>query len=134
MGKIVKMLSILLAMVALPMSVACSSDSEEDEVFDINKAYGTWMCIQSTDSYQGHSQNGLLVGAQITINKGGTYSSTASSFGRTGTYTYTGNQITARSSSGDTFVVTVSINGDKMTWSGTASTGVSFKYVFQKET
>lgn len=134
MKKIIKMLSILLAMVALPMIFACSSDHAEEEVLDIQKAYGTWMCIQSTDTYHGQSHNGLLVGVQVTINKGGTYTSTSLDFGYSGTYTYTGNKITARNSSGDTFVVKVSINGDRMTWSGTASTGISFKYIFQKET
>ena len=124
----------MLAAIILPMTIACNSnDVEESDVFDINQAYGTWMCIQSTDTYQSTSLDGLLVGAEITINKGGTYSSTASSFGHTGTYYYKGNQITAKSSSGDTFVVTVSIKGDKMNWKGTASTGVSFRYVFQRE-
>ena len=54
------------------------------------------------------------------------------SFGASGTYSVSGNQITARSSAG-TFVVTVTINGDKMTWNGTASNGTSFHYVFQRE-
>ncbi len=41
-------------------------------------------------------------------------------------------QITAKSSAG-TFVVTVTISGNKMTWNGTASNGVTFHYVFQRE-
>ena len=124
--------TMLLALVALPMAVACSSD-DDDEPFDINKAVGTWMCIQSTDSYQGSSQDGLLVGAEITINNNGTYTSTSSNFGYSGTFTTDNNQITAKSSNGGSFVVTVSIKGDKMTWKGTANNGVTFKYVFQKE-
>ncbi|MBQ5872455.1 MAG: lipocalin family protein, partial [Bacteroidaceae bacterium] len=88
--------------------------------------------VKSTDTYQGMSQDGLLVGAQIKINENGTFTSTSYNFGRSGTYTYKGNQITAKSSAG-TFVVTVTIDGDKMTWRGTSSTGVSFQYVFQRE-
>ncbi|MBQ8715340.1 MAG: lipocalin family protein [Prevotella sp.] len=54
----------------------------------------------------------------VTIKNNGTYTSTASTFGYSGTYTISGNSITAKSDSGDTFVVTVTISGDKMTWNG----------------
>lgn len=130
MAKTIKLLSVLMFALALPMIVACSND--ESEPFDIKKAVGTWMCVKSTDTYQGMSQDGLLVGTQIKINENGTFTSTSYNFGRSGTYTYKGNQITAKSSAG-TFVVTVTIDGDKMTWRGTSSTGVSFQYVFQRE-
>lgn len=127
-----KKLLFLLSIIALPMVVACSS-SDENEPFDINNAIGTWMCIQSRDTYQGQSQEGLLVGAEITIYKDGTYTSTSNNFGYNGTYTSNGNQITAKNKSGGSFVVTVSIKGDKMTWNGTANNGVNFSYVFQRE-
>ena len=134
MEKFLKLLSIImLAVIVMPMAVSCSND-EVEEPFDINKAIGTWMCIQSTDTYMGQSQDGLLVGKEITVNKGGTYTSTSYEFGYNGTYyTYTDNKITAKNNRGETFVVTVSFSGDKMTWKGTASTGVSFHYIFQKE-
>ncbi len=126
----------MLLLLVLPMTIACSSKDDEsnDSPFNINDAIGTWMCIQSTDTYQGYSQTGLLVGAEITINNNGTYTSTSSNFGYNGTYTTNGNKITAKSVSGSTFVVTVSISGSKMIWKGTASNGVNFDYVFQKET
>lgn len=126
-------LAALLLLIALPMTIACSS-KDDDEPFNINDAIGTWMCIQSTDTYQGISQTGLLVGAEIKVNGNGTYTSTAKDFGYTGTYTTNGNKITAKSSTGSTFVVTVSFSGSTMIWKGTASNGVNFHYVFQKET
>jgi len=42
------------------------------------------------------------------------------------------NTITARNKRGDTFVVKVTIKDNRMTWEGTASTGVKFKYLFNK--
>ena len=102
----------------------------------MNQAVGTWMCIESKDTYRGQSANGLLVGTEITIKADGTYTSTASSgtsvMGESGTYTINGNNITARTT-GYTFVMTASFNGNRMTWNGTASNGVNFHYVFQKE-
>ena len=91
------------------------------------------MCIQSLDTYQGQSREGLLVGVEITVKSDGTYTSTSTNFGYTGTYTTSGNIITAKSSNSGSFVVAVSISGDKMTWDGTANNGVTFRYVFQKE-
>ena len=90
------------------------------------------MCIKSTDKYQGKSVEDLLVGAEITVKSDGTFTSTKASIGKNGTYTIKDNVITAKSDAGS-FVVYVSINGDRMTWEGTASNGVSFTYVFQKE-
>jgi hypothetical protein len=133
MEKFLKLFStIMLAVIVMPMAVSCSND-EVEEPFDINKAIGTWMCIQSTDTYMGQSYDGLLVGKEITVNKGGTYTSTSYDFGYSGSYTYTGNKITAKNSRDETFVVTVSFSEEKMNWKGTASTGVSFHYIFQKE-
>lgn len=116
--------------------VSCGGDDSDDGSRGnelVTKAVGTWMCTSSTDSARGASVDGLMVGKQITINNNGTYTSTASTFGYSGTYTVKGNSITAKSENGDTFVVTVTISGDKMTWNGTASNGTSFHYVFIRE-
>lgn len=135
-----KFWSILLLMIAaIPLVMSCGGDDEEsggggDRDGDlISKAIGTWMCTQSTDTGQGQTYQGLMVGKEVTINANGTYTSTAQSFGYTGNYTASGNKITARSNNGSSFVITVSISGDRMTWDGTASSGVTFKYVFVRE-
>ncbi|WP_288279844.1 lipocalin family protein [uncultured Prevotella sp.] len=135
--KQLKIWSMMMLMVmVMPLVMACSSDDGDDDGARDEKlvaeAVGSWMCIQSTDSQGSNSINGLMVGKEVTIKKDGTFTSTAPSFGSSGTYTVSGNKITARSNAG-TFVITVSISGDKMTWSGTASNGVTFRYVFQKE-
>lgn len=129
--------SILMLMVmALPMMVACGGDDNDDDGARghnlVTEAVGTWMCIESTDSQGGRSMEGLMVGKEVNIKSDGTYTSTAPSFGTSGTYTISGNLITAKSSAG-TFVVTVSISSNRMTWNGTASNGVTFHYVFQRE-
>ncbi len=122
-------------MMMVVVITACSGDNNDGNI-DVNQAVGTWMCIQSTDTYRGQSVTGLLVGTEITIKADGTYTSTASSstsvMGKSGSYTINGNTITARTS-GYTFVMTASFNGNRMTWDGTATNGVNFHYVFQKE-
>jgi hypothetical protein len=128
--------TLMLIVMTLPIMVACgSNDNDDDGARDtnlVNEAVGTWMCTQSTDSQAGYSFDGLMVGKEVSIKRDGTFTSTAPSFGASGTYSISGNQITAKSSAG-TFVVTVTISGNKMTWNGTASNGVTFHYVFQRE-
>ena len=136
--KILKSWSLLLLLVvALPMMTSCSKDGDDDKPINMTDAVGTWMCIESTDTYRGNTHTGLLVGTEVTIKSNGTYTSTASSsssiMGKSGTYTLSGNTITAKNTEGYTFVITASINGNKMRWKGTASNGVNFSYLFQRE-
>jgi hypothetical protein len=135
MKKCKKYYLLLMLVVALPMMMSCSKDSDNDTPQGaelVKEAVGTWMCTYSLDSAGGRSYEGLMVGKEVTINSDGTYTSTAQTFGYSGTYTINGNTITAKSSSG-TFIVTVAISGIQMTWNGTASNGTTFKYVFKKE-
>ena len=123
----------LLLLMTMPLVMSCGDDDEgsgnEADSNLINKAIGTWMCTQSTDKGQGQTYDGLMVGKEVTINADGTYTSTAQSFGYTGNYTVSGNKITARSNNGSTFVITVSIKGDQMTWDGTASNEIGRAHV-----
>ena len=132
-----KILSIMLSILIIPLLVSCgdndekaSSTSGEDLII---KASGTWMCTQSVDTQNGQSYQGLMVGKEITINPNGTYTSTTPTFGYSGTYKVSGNKITAHSDAGGTFIINVSISGDRMTWDGTANNGVSFRYIFERE-
>lgn len=122
---------ILLSIQDYSLSLLAHRDGARDTNL-VNEAVGTWMCTQSTDSQAGYSFDGLMFGREVSIKRDGTFTSTAPSFGASGTYSISGNQITAKSSAG-TFVVTVTISGNKMTWNGTASNGVTFHYVFQRE-
>lgn len=121
----------------VPMMVSCGDNDEKDNTPSgddlIIKASGTWMCTQSVDTQGSNTFQGLMVGKEITINPNGTYTSTAPTFGYSGTYTVSGNKITAHSDAGGTFIINVSISGDRMTWEGTASNGVSFRYIFERE-
>ena len=135
--KKLKFLNILMLVVMIvPFIASCGSDDKDSNNVPAEElakmAVGTWMCTESIDTYQGESARDLQVGKEITIKGDGTYTSTSSSMGYSGTYTTSGNSFTAKSSAG-TFVVSVTINGNKMTWNGTASNGVSFKYIFTKE-
>ena len=125
---------IVLAILSVCM-VSCSNDENNDSSGDdlVNEAIGTWMCTSSTDSAMGYTVEGLMVGKEVTIKNNGTYTSTSPTFGYSGTYNIKGNTITAKSSNGDTFIVNVTISGDKMTWNGTASNGTTFKYIFTRE-
>lgn len=132
--KQLKNLGILLLVTMMAVVTSCSSDDDGAKDSELVKqAVGTWMCTESTDSAAGQTYNGLMVGKQVTINSDGTYTSTASTFGYNGTFTISGNKITAKSSTGATFVVTVNISGDTMTWNGTASNGTTFRYIFIRE-
>ena len=128
---------LLLAVLMMPMMVSCGGDEEKTEVVSdgelISKAIGTWMCVQSTDKQNGQSYDGLMVGKEVTINAGGTYTSTSQSFGYTGTYSVNGNTVTVKSNSGGTFVITVTFSGKRMVWDGAANNGVTFKYIFDRE-
>lgn len=106
----------------------------ESGVADLQSlAIGTWKCTQSTDTWQnGNSYTGLMVGKEITIKNDGTYTSTSSDFGTSGSYTISGNKIIAKSISGSMFDITVTFSGDNMTWNGVTNNGITFKYVFQK--
>ena len=126
-------LSMLLLSASL---ISCGDDNDNssasgDDV--MSRAIGTWMCTQSTDTQQSNSYYGLMVGKEISIFGNGTYTSTSASFGYSGTYSISGNKITAHSDSGGTFVITVNISGDRMEWNGTASNGVTFRYIFERE-
>ena len=68
----------------------------------------------------------------VTIKNDGTYTSTSSDFGTSGSYTISGNKIIANSISGSMFDITVTFSGDNMTWNGVTNNGITFKYVFQK--
>ena len=135
--KNLKILSIMLTILMIPLMVSCGDNDEKDNTPSgddlIIKASGTWMCTQSLDTQNGQSYQGLMVGKEIKISPNGTYTSTASTFGYSGTYTVSGNTITARSNAGGTFLITVTINGSRMTWDGTANNGVSFRYIFERE-
>ena len=135
--KNLKILSIMLSILIIPLMVSCGDNDEKDSSPSgddlIIKASGTWMCTQSVDTQNGQSYQGLMVGKEITINPNGTYTSTTPTFGYSGTYTVSGNKITAHSDAGGTFIINVSISGDRMTWDGTASNGVSFRYIFERE-
>lgn len=133
--KTISLFVALLCSMFVVSSCGSDNDNDDDGARDsqlIAEASGTWMCVESTDTQYGYTAEGLLVGKEVTIKKDGTFTSTAPSFGKSGTFTVSGNSITAKSEVG-TFVVTVTVSGGKMTWDGTASNGVSFHYVFQRE-
>lgn len=126
---------LLFVVMIMPFATSCGDDTSE-AISDgelISKAVGTWICDQSIDTQNGQSYRDMMVGKEITIHADGTYISTAQSFGYTGVYSVSGNTITAKSHSGGTFVFSVTFSGVKMIWEGTANNGVSFRYIFNRE-
>ena len=132
-NKIRSILVMLVVSVTAIVFTSCSSDDDGDGSKDINvqEVAGTWTCTASTDSKDGKTTTGYMVGKSITINEDGSFSSTASTIGN-GTWTLKGNQIIAKNTSGDTFTATLSVSGSTMKWTGTTSYGYSFDYTWKK--
>lgn len=132
--KIFSYLLIVLPLVMIaPLMTACSNDDKEDEyIIKVEDAIGKWYCVKSTDISGGYTMENLFVGHIVTINGDGTYTSTSSSFGTSGTYAITGNKILVITNDGQRrFVLTVSIKGGSMIWKGSGE-GVTFTYIFEK--
>lgn len=123
----------MLAVVTMAFVTACSSsDDGGGETVDVSKAVGTWYCVSSTDRAGEYTMSNLFVGHSVTINSNGTYTSTSSSFGTSGSYKINGNKIVVNTNGGRAFMITVSFSGNRMTWNGSGE-GVNFTYVFEKE-
>lgn len=132
-NKFWSILVMLVVSVSAMFFASCSSDDDGDGSKDINvqEVAGTWTCTASTDSKDGKTTTGYMVGKSITINEDGSFSSTASTIGN-GTWSLKGNQITAKNTSGNSFSATLSVSGSTMKWNGTTSYGYSFDYTWKK--
>ena len=66
--KNLKILSIMLSILIIPLMVSCGDNDEKDSSPSgddlIIKASGTWMCTQSVDAQNGESYQGLMVGKE----------------------------------------------------------------------
>lgn len=129
---------LLLVVLTMLLVISCGDDDKGgsgktltgDEL--VRKATGTWICTQSTDTKNGKTYEGLMVGNELTINTDYTYSSTSQDFGYNGTYSVEGDKISAHSNSGKSFVISVSVIGNQMTWKGASGNNVTFSYTFQR--
>ena len=121
----------MLAMVMMLMITACGDDNDSNEPVDVKKAVGTWYCISSVDKSGNYSVESLFVGQQVTVKENGTYTSTSTSFGTSGTYVVSGSNIIVTTNSNRRFVVRVTFPGNTMKWEGSGE-GVSFTYVFSR--
>lgn len=125
-----------LSIIAVLISCFCSCDKDDDEADTVDPSvyYGSWVCTASTDTPEsgGEAIEGYMVGETITINENGTYSSSASEIGRTGTWSLKGNSLTATTDKGQTIKTNISISSGKMVWDGKTN-GFKFHYVFDKE-
>ena len=121
----------LVVSVTTMVFTSCSSDDDGSKDINVQEVAGTWTCTASTDSKDGKTITGYMVGKSITINEDGKFSSTASTIGN-GTWVLKGNQITAKNTSGNTFSATLSVSGSTMKWNGTTNYGYSFDYTWKK--
>ena len=118
--------AVLIIAVAGITFTSCNKDEKESRMEDISKAVGTWSCIRSTETYQGVNQEDLVVDGKVCINMDGTYTSTIEAIGYKGTYSYDGKRIEVTKSSGESFMIEISINNRRMTWRGIYKNGTSF--------
>lgn len=123
---------LFVAMFVCVVSFCACGDDDDDAPSDITLAYGTWVCTSSTDSNGSDSYKDLFVGETLTINSDNTYSSSSSSFGRTGTWAVNGNTFIATSSSGKSVSATFTVSSSTLKLSGKASNGYNFNYTFTK--
>ena len=121
----------MMGMASLSLT-GCGSDDDDTPVVNINVRdfIGNWVCTASTDTWQGQSHEGLMVGKQLQIMEGGKYYSTSSDMGREGTWSISGNKISVTPIDGRTITATVTINGNTLILSGTTSENVTFTYTF----
>lgn len=122
--------AILMAFVSVCF-LACSKSS--DDPVDVASVVGSWVCIASTDSWDGGSTTGYMVDEVLTVKSDGTYQSTSSSMGLSGTWTLTGNSFSAKSSSGRIFNASVSVSSTTLQMNGSTNDGYKFNYTFKKK-
>ncbi len=136
MKKTIFVLSLLVACVLAVGLSSCSSDDSGDkptppQPIVITDIIGTWQCTFSVDNFEGISEQGLMVGKQVTLKEDGTYTTTSPTLGLQGTYTLSGNTITAQSTTG-TCTIMVTLIDETMHWSGSTPDGFTFEYKFAR--
>ncbi len=93
--------------------------------------YGLWECVSSLDQNDSEKYEDLIKGESLTILSSGTYYSSSSILGESGSYSVDGNTFTATTVSGDYYYAVFSIKDGFLTLTGNAN-GFDFTYVFMK--
>ena len=117
---------------ACVLSICSCSNDDDNGPSGISRVYGAWICISSTDYNGSENYKNLFVGQILIINADNTYSSTSSDFGKTGTWSVSGNTFVARTSTGKSINATFTVNSSTLKLSGRASNGFNFNYTFEK--
>lgn len=122
---------LMVALISLCLT-SCGSD-DDDDVPETSSLIGTWKCVNSYDEWDGGHIDDYMVGEFLVVNADNTFTSTSSSIG-SGTYTISGNKMTAKVGTSKTFTATISLKGNTLVLNGNTNDGIKFKYTFEKVT
>ena len=127
------LMTMTLAAVALVFGVCSCGSDDDDDVPETSSLIGTWKCVNSYDEWDGGHIDDYMVGEFLVVNADKTFTSTSSSIG-SGTYTISGNKMTAKVGTSKTFTATISLKGNTLVLNGNTNDGIKFKYTFEKVT
>lgn len=92
-----------------------------------------WRCSSSTTTYKGSTYSDVLKGETLTINQDGTFKSTSSYIGKSGTWTQKENILYVSSTDGGNITLEFTLSSTILIAKGTNDAGESFDCTFVKE-
>ena len=98
-----------------------------------NTLVGTWKCSSSTTTFHGATYTDYLKNTLLTVNADGTFTSTSSDIGKSGTWKQTNDTITLSSTDGGIVTLSFSLNYNTLTVQGNNSKGETFECVFIRQ-
>ena len=94
---------------------------------------GIWKCTSSTSTYKGNTYTDVLKGETLTINSDGTFTSTTSYIGKSGTWSQKDNTLYVSSNDGGNIVLDFTLSASKLDVRGSNDSGETFNCTFTKE-
>lgn len=94
---------------------------------------GVWKCTSSTSTYKGGTYTDVLKGETLTINSDGTFKSTTSYIGKSGTWLQKDNTLFVSSTDGGNIFLDFTLSATTLIVKGSNDTGESFDCTFVKE-
>lgn len=94
---------------------------------------GVWKCTSSISTYKGGTYTDVLKGESLTINSDGTFKSTTSYIGKSGTWSQKDNTLYVSSADGGNITLDFTLSATTLTVKGSNDSGESFDCTFVKE-
>ena len=94
---------------------------------------GTWKCTSSTTTFHGGTYTDVLKGETMTINYDGTFTSTTSYIGKSGTWSKNGNTLYVKSTDGGNITLDFTLSLTTLVVKGSNDAGETFDCTFTKQ-